>query len=63
MKEIKNKEAKVASKVENTSVAAQAEVANIEPKAKKDKKDKKLRGRYTFSQEGEEGQGSGDQGS
>jgi len=41
MKEIKNKEAKVASKVENTSVAAQAEVANIEPKAKKDKKDKK----------------------
>lgn len=41
MKEIKNKEAKVASKVENTSVAAQAEVANIEPKAKKDKKSKK----------------------
>lgn len=41
MKEIKNKEAKVASKVENTSVAAQAEVANIEPKDKKDKKDKK----------------------
>lgn len=42
MKETKNIEAKVASKVENTSVAAQAEVANIEPKAKKkDKKSKK----------------------
>lgn len=41
MKETKNIEAKVASKVENTSVAAQAEVANIEPKVKKDKKDKK----------------------
>lgn len=52
MKKNKNMEAKVASTVENKEVAAQAEVANITPKAeKKSKKDKKLKAKVEETKE------------